>query len=143
MFCIIIPNNFLFQPHPKYDSTFILKDTKENKTAFNSNEFTLPHIQRAKILADKINQIAENIPPIYISSLGCYLENMKVNYPREVIIVGILREDKGVKREQAIYKGLLKWYNKKTLRMNIRKFSRVFFNEQGGKKEIPLTYYVN
>lgn len=87
---------------------------------------------RAKFLANCVKKALTKSPqtPILISNLGKYNQSDTIStYQRQVILIGILRQDDGVISQEAFFNGLMDWHKNEDWEIDISNFSKVKNNQ--------------
>lgn len=82
--------------------------------------------KRAKKLAECVNQNVSKLTPIYKLNLGKYLfEDLVSKYQRQIIVIGIIKNEEGVINSEALVNGLILEKSRKNIEFNILSFSKV------------------
>lgn len=94
----------------------------ENRLTFEEDRAD----KRADKLAECVNKNVSSLTPIYKLNLGKYLlGDLVPKYQRQIIVVGIVKNDEGVVNSEALINGLIMENSRKNIEFDILSFSKV------------------
>lgn len=83
-------------------------------------------LARAKTLADCISPVLQKLTPVYLLNLGKNTKKAEPSeYQRQIIVVGLLKNELGVIHEEALFNGLRNEFLKGNLEFDILNYSKV------------------